>query len=169
MSDKKTSALLNQVGGAHYKNLRIQPVEFCEINGLTSCQSSIVRYITRHKSKNGRVDIEKAIHYAELMIQLRSPRWILDLPLVKSNLLQRYALRWTTWRGFNLGESIEARKNRKWPVLLPLVYTTSNGMEIEESNTISLICYSPGLAQVQRAIGIMREIIQRDYPCSDSQ
>jgi len=59
-----------QVGGAHYKDMPIQPVEFCQRNGLGFCESSVVKYVTRHRSKNGRQDIEKAIHFLNLLLEI---------------------------------------------------------------------------------------------------
>jgi hypothetical protein len=59
MSDK-------QVGGSHYK-LPIQPVEYIIKNNLGFLEGNVLKYITRHKNKNGVQDIEKAIHYLELL------------------------------------------------------------------------------------------------------
>ena len=59
-----------QVGGKHYKDMAIQPVEFCQKNQLNHCESSIVKYACRHKIKNGIEDVRKIIHYAQLILQL---------------------------------------------------------------------------------------------------
>lgn len=59
-----------QVGGDYYKNMAIQPLEFTHKNNLNFCQGSIIKYICRYKNKNGKEDLEKVIHYAELLIQL---------------------------------------------------------------------------------------------------
>ena len=64
------SALDTQAGGSHYKNLAIQPVEYIQANGLDYFQGNIVKYITRHKAKNGAEDIKKAIHYCQLILDL---------------------------------------------------------------------------------------------------
>lgn len=64
------TALTKQVAGSHYKSLPIQPVEFCQRNGLGFCESSVVKYVARHREKNGRQDIEKAIHFLELLLEL---------------------------------------------------------------------------------------------------
>ncbi|NBX51687.1 DUF3310 domain-containing protein [bacterium] len=64
------SALDTQAGGSHYKNLAIQPVEYIQANGLDYFQGNIVKYITRHKTKNGAEDIKKAIHYCQLILEL---------------------------------------------------------------------------------------------------
>lgn len=69
----KTSALTKQVGGSHYKGMAIQPAEFCQRNRLPYLESSVIRYVTRHKLKHGRVDIEKAIHCLELLLELEYP------------------------------------------------------------------------------------------------
>lgn len=62
--------LQRQVGGNHYKTMKIQPLEFIEANELSFCLANAVKYICRHKKKNdgknSLEDIEKAIHYLEL-------------------------------------------------------------------------------------------------------
>ena len=69
----KETALAGQVGGKHYKHLAIQPAEYCQRNRLPYCESSVIRYVTRHREKNGREDIEKAIHCLQLLIELEYP------------------------------------------------------------------------------------------------
>ena len=65
-----SKALETQVGGGHYKKYKIQPVEFCQKNGLNYCESNVIKYICRHKDKNGLQDLEKAMHYIQLLIEL---------------------------------------------------------------------------------------------------
>lgn len=60
------TALKKQVGGDHYKSMRIQPVELFAKTRCNAFQANMWKYITRYKSKNGKQDIEKCIHYAEL-------------------------------------------------------------------------------------------------------
>ena len=67
------SAKETQVGGDHYRELVIQPVEFCHKNGLGFCESSVIKYVTRHKRKNGKQDLEKAIHFLKLLIEMEYP------------------------------------------------------------------------------------------------
>jgi hypothetical protein len=64
------SALDKQIGGSHYKDMAIQPIEYIHKNGLGFCEGNIVKYITRWKTKNGIEDLKKVIHYAELLIQM---------------------------------------------------------------------------------------------------
>ena len=63
------SASETQVGGGHYKDLAIQPSEFIHRNRLGWCEGNAIKYVTRHREKNGRQDIEKAIHYLELLLE----------------------------------------------------------------------------------------------------
>lgn len=65
-----TNALNVQVGGGHYKNFGIQPVEYIHANNLSFLEGNVVKYITRHKAKNGIEDIKKVIHYCELIMEL---------------------------------------------------------------------------------------------------
>ena len=56
-----------QVGGEHYKTMEIQPSEFIYRNGLNWLQGNAIKYICRYSLKGGEVDIDKAIHYLELL------------------------------------------------------------------------------------------------------
>ena len=63
-----SDALTNQVGGSHYKDMAIQPVAFITANNLGFLEGNVVKYICRHHAKNGKQDIEKAIHYCQLIL-----------------------------------------------------------------------------------------------------
>lgn len=63
------SAKEQQVGGDHYKNLPIQPIEYITKNGLGFCEGNVVKYITRWQSKGGIEDLRKARHYLDLLIE----------------------------------------------------------------------------------------------------
>ena len=64
------SALGEQVGGGHYRHMVIQPIEYCQKNRLNALESFVVKYVSRHKKKNGVEDINKAIHCLELLKEL---------------------------------------------------------------------------------------------------
>ena len=64
------SAFDKQISGSHYKNKGIQPIAYIHANQLGFCEGNVVKYVTRHKEKNGKADLEKAIHYLELLIEL---------------------------------------------------------------------------------------------------
>jgi len=63
-----------QVGGNHYKNYKIQPVEFIIKNNIGFVEGNIIKYILRFKEKGGAVDLEKAKHYIELLIESTKSR-----------------------------------------------------------------------------------------------
>lgn len=65
---KKATAV--QVGGGHYKSMVIQPVEFCQKNRLPYCEANAIKYLCRHRDKNGLEDLKKAKHYIDLLIEL---------------------------------------------------------------------------------------------------
>lgn len=69
----KKAALDVQVGGDWYKTLVIQPVEYCQKNKLNMIESGVVKYVTRHRAKNGREDIEKAIHLLQMLLEMEYP------------------------------------------------------------------------------------------------
>lgn len=58
-----------QVGGTHYEQMKIQPIDYIVANNLGFCESNVVKYISRHRSKNGAEDIRKAIHYCKLILK----------------------------------------------------------------------------------------------------
>ena len=64
------SSLNKQEGGQHYKDKAIQPIVYIHANNLGFCEGNVVKYITRHKEKNGAEDIRKVIHYCELLLEL---------------------------------------------------------------------------------------------------
>lgn len=68
-SIKKPSSLENtQHGGSHYKGMVIEPAEYCQKNKLNFCESSVVKYISRHSSKGGIEDVKKAIHFCQMVL-----------------------------------------------------------------------------------------------------
>jgi hypothetical protein len=67
------SALGQQTGGDHYKRLKIQPVEYITANKIPFIEGCVIKYLTRHRTKNGSEDIQKAIHFLELLIELEYP------------------------------------------------------------------------------------------------
>lgn len=57
-----------EVGGTHYADMKIEPIELIEAFGLDFIQGSIIKYISRYKNKNGVEDLKKAIHYCNMRI-----------------------------------------------------------------------------------------------------
>ena len=59
-----------QIGGDHYKNMSIQPSTFITRNSLGWCEGNAIKYICRHHLKAGEADIDKAIHYLQLLKEI---------------------------------------------------------------------------------------------------
>lgn len=70
--EKKMKAIERQVGGDHYKEFEIQPVEFISRNNLDFLQGCIVKRICRYKLPGGKgfEDLEKIKHEVDLIIEL---------------------------------------------------------------------------------------------------
>jgi hypothetical protein len=64
------SALDTQEGGSHYKDMAIQPVTFIVKNNIPFLEGNVIKYVCRHANKNGVQDIDKAIHYLQLIKEL---------------------------------------------------------------------------------------------------
>ena len=62
-------AFYKQVGGKHYKIMKIQPSHFINENNLPFAEGHAIKYICRHKLKNKKEDLLKAIHYIEMIIE----------------------------------------------------------------------------------------------------
>jgi len=65
-----STAMAIQVGGNHYKNMKIQPAEFAQVNGLSFLQGCVIKRICRYKFKNGLEDLMKAKHEIDMIIEL---------------------------------------------------------------------------------------------------
>lgn len=68
-TNSTTNPFDQQVGGDHYKSMKIQPVEFILANELGFCEGNVIKYICRYKQKGGVQDLKKVVHYAELLIK----------------------------------------------------------------------------------------------------
>lgn len=53
----------------HYTQFKIQPVVFIAENNLDFLTGNIIKYVLRHRQKNGAQDLEKAKHYLDMLIQ----------------------------------------------------------------------------------------------------
>ena len=63
------SAYDKQIGGSHYRSLKIQPSKFVIENELLFPEGCVIKYICRHRFKNGKEDLLKAIHFIEMIIE----------------------------------------------------------------------------------------------------
>ena len=60
----------HQVGGIHYSEMPIQPIQFITRNRIGFSEGNIIKYACRHRDKGGAEDIRKIIHYCQLILEL---------------------------------------------------------------------------------------------------
>ena len=69
-----TSKVYNkQIGGSHYKKMKIQPSQFVIENELLYPEGCVIKYIIRHRLKNGKEDLLKAKHFIDMIIERDYP------------------------------------------------------------------------------------------------
>jgi hypothetical protein len=136
-----TNPMQTQVGGGHYRDLAIQPAEFWIRNQLPAGEGAVVKYLTRHRSKNGRQDVEKALHFVEMLRW-----WYFDAPDDQ----RAVPLHWRGQRNF----VISARE-----------YCERNRLPPEEAAAIALVCKCSCREHLDVALALVDQILGRDYVC----
>jgi hypothetical protein len=58
-----------QIGGSHYKEKGIQPIEYIMSNDMDFCEGCVVKYVSRWRDKGGIDDLLKARHYIDFLIE----------------------------------------------------------------------------------------------------
>lgn len=61
---------VSQVGGSHYQQFKIQPHVYAYENKLGFHEGNIIKYVTRHRLKGGKQDLEKAKDFINKLIDL---------------------------------------------------------------------------------------------------
>ena len=79
------SAYDKQIGGSHYRSLKIQPSKFVIENELLFPEGCVIKYICRHRFKNGKEDLLKAMHFIEMIIERDYSKTETKNPLDKKN------------------------------------------------------------------------------------
>lgn len=57
-----------QVGGTHYSEFAIQPLEYITANQMSFIEGSVVKYVTRWRYKGGVEDLRKAVSLLAYLI-----------------------------------------------------------------------------------------------------
>jgi len=57
-----------QVSGEHYQT-EIQPWDFIVANHIGYLEGNVIKYVCRYREKNGIVDLHKAQHYLDKLIE----------------------------------------------------------------------------------------------------
>lgn len=70
----KDSPKNTQIGGDHYKDLKIQVSDYIHENNLNWYQGNAIKYVSRYNRKNSDTsmqiqDLKKAVHYIQLLIE----------------------------------------------------------------------------------------------------
>ena len=60
-----------QVGGNHYERLKVEPVRVFAAFNFNWFQGEILKYVSRFQFKNGKQDLNKAIHIAQMAKDLK--------------------------------------------------------------------------------------------------
>lgn len=53
----------------HYVQQGIEPIDYIESNNLNFSEGNVVKYVTRHRKKNGKEDLLKARWYINRLIE----------------------------------------------------------------------------------------------------
>lgn len=59
----------HELSTERYSEFGIQPIDYAFENNLDFFQGNVVKYITRHKVKEGLEDVKKAMHYCVLLAE----------------------------------------------------------------------------------------------------
>lgn len=66
----KPKALDKQIGGNHYKQYKIEPIDFFHHNNIPVIEAGIIKYVLRHKNKNKTEDLLKARHLIDYLLEV---------------------------------------------------------------------------------------------------
>lgn len=87
-----------QHGGDHYKSKTLQPWDVIIAWDMGFLDGNALKYLARYRSKNGKQDLEKAIHYIQKLIEK-------EYPEVKAESITANSI--TADKFSNLGDTIE--------------------------------------------------------------
>ena len=101
-----TSKVYNkQIGGTHYQKFKIQPSKFVIENELLYPEGCVIKYILRHRLKGKRQDLEKAIHFIEMIIERDYKDFLEEAEKEKKELEESYK---------ESQRQTEERKSNEW-------------------------------------------------------
>ena len=63
------TAIDTQIGGGHYKDMPIQPIEYCIANQIPFAEGNVIKYVSRWRKKGGVQDLKKARHMLDMLIE----------------------------------------------------------------------------------------------------
>lgn len=66
-------------GPDYYAQYKIQPWDFCLINGLGHAESCVIKYICRWKYKDGEKDLLKAVDYIRKILEVSGSDVVIEV------------------------------------------------------------------------------------------
>jgi len=78
-----------QVGGDHYRS-DIQHWDVIALHSIGYLEGCATKYVTRHRSKNGVQDLQKAEHYAQKLYELRMSHNLRPTGLVPLEIIEKF-------------------------------------------------------------------------------
>ena len=69
MAVKSKDPYKKKIAGSHYQGFKIQPSKFINDNELLFAEACVIKYVMRHRLKGKKKDLEKAMHYIEMIIE----------------------------------------------------------------------------------------------------
>ena len=63
------SSFSTQIGGDHYGVNRLQPIDVAAANNYDFFEGSALKYLDRHARKDGSRDLQKCMHYIQMMLE----------------------------------------------------------------------------------------------------
>ena len=58
----------DKISPQHYSKYKIEPIDFIQANDLGFCEGNVIKYVLRHKDKDGLQDLLKAKQYIDFLI-----------------------------------------------------------------------------------------------------
>jgi hypothetical protein len=68
------SANERQESGSHYKNAVMQCWDYITSNNIGYLEGNVIKYVSRWKDKGGVIDLKKARHYLDKLIELEEAK-----------------------------------------------------------------------------------------------
>ena len=69
MAAQSKDPFKKKIAGSHYRNFKIQPSKFINDIELLFAEGCVIKYVMSHRLKGQIKDLEKAIHYIEMIIE----------------------------------------------------------------------------------------------------
>ena len=64
----------SQVGGTHYQTGEVQHWDFVKMHSIPYMEAQIIKYVMRHRAKNGAEDLAKARHFLDKLLEQEYPQ-----------------------------------------------------------------------------------------------